>query len=64
MQVNISLQMVCNMYNLYTHFTTLHMFSTVLPQSGPRIDFTSRQFVAWRVMHSACNWVSAYNKLL
>lgn len=58
MQVNISVQMVCNMYNLYTHFTTLHMFSTVFPLSEPRTDYTSSQFVAWRVMHSACNWVS------
>ena len=50
------------MYNLYTHFTTLHMFSTAFPQSSePRsIDYSSRQFVAWRVMQSACSWVSAF----
>ena len=62
MQVDLSLRMVCNMYNLYAHFTTLHAFSTIITKddnSGLSTDFSSNQFVAWKVMLSACQWVSS-----
>ena len=58
LQATFSLKMVCHTYNLYAHFSTVHMLSAVEPNSPLSTDYSSNQFVAWKVVQSACQWVS------
>lgn len=56
MQDDLSLKVLCNLYDLYRDHTTF--LSAIQPDDPLHAEYSSTKFVAWKAMQSACQWVS------
>ena len=57
MQISLSLEIMCGMYDLYRDYTTALSFS-IQPDDPLYGNFSATQYVTWKAMQSACQWVS------
>lgn len=59
--MELGVKMVCYMYDLYAHFTTMQAALPTGLMNAQGTNFSSHQFVAWKVMQSACQWVRHFS---
>lgn len=57
MQISLSLEIMCGMYDLYQGYTTA-LSSSIQPDDPLYGKFSAAQYTTWKVMQSACQWVS------
>ena len=57
MQISLSLEIMCGMYDLYRDYATA-LSSSIQPDDPLYGNFSATQYVTWKAMQSACQWVS------